>query len=246
MRSLSLLLLVAATAFAVEEITDNGYAIPEYDPLPSDGEPVETPENTDWAPTDRELEASDAVDINDVDGGRAEDAWFHHGHHGHHGLHGHHGRFHHGGFRNGHLLGHHFGHHFGHFHHRRPWHRHHRPTVVVTDRHHVVAHPKKPCTKVVKHVTVHTHARPHHHHQSSSSSFEEPTCGCRAHRHHHHHPGHHHSSSSSSEEQPTCGCRAHHGGHHHHHGIHGHGHHFGHHGHHGHQGHGLLPIAPFL
>lgn len=40
MRSLSLLLLVAATAFAVEEITDNGYAIPEYDPLPSDGEPV--------------------------------------------------------------------------------------------------------------------------------------------------------------------------------------------------------------
>ncbi|GMR62492.1 hypothetical protein PMAYCL1PPCAC_32687, partial [Pristionchus mayeri] len=145
--SLSLLLLLAAAVYA-QEITDNGYALPEYDPIPTEGDPTETEENTDWAPEDRELEAEGdeaVVDNNDVDGGRAELAFHGHGH----GLH-------HGYYPHPHAHGHHF--HFGGrpCGCRRPFHPL-PPKVIVTDRHRVIGYPKKPCKKIVKHVTVHAH-----------------------------------------------------------------------------------------
>ncbi|GMT06588.1 hypothetical protein PENTCL1PPCAC_28762, partial [Pristionchus entomophagus] len=220
MRSLSLLVLLAAAVYA-QEITDDGIAIPEYDPMPTDNEPVETTNEDNWEPEDRELENVDPEPLDgNAHGGRPEVAFYGHGHrHGHHGYHlGHRGYPFHG------------------FHRGAPCRRHFRHKVIVSDRHHVIAHPRKPCKKVVKHVTVHTHAprrHHHHHHHHDSSSSEEVPCGCRAHRHGHHH-GHH--------------------GHHGHgygHGYgHGHGHGYGH-GHgfgHGH-GHGYgsgFPLAPFL
>ncbi|GMT35717.1 hypothetical protein PFISCL1PPCAC_27014, partial [Pristionchus fissidentatus] len=190
----SLVLLLAGAAYAAT-ITDNGYPIPDYDPLPTEGDPTDgAPEDTNWEPVDRELHNG----LNDPEfhGPVHNGEGFPHHIHGHRGFpfRGFHGRPCHRHF------GHHHGHHHGH---------HFTPAVVVSDHHHVIAHPKKPCNKIVKHVTVHAVAhRPHHHHHHDSSSSSEEPCGCRAHRHH----GHHHLHSSSSEEDD----------HHHHHGHHGH------------------------